>query len=255
MNQVLENTFALTPSELTKEYRRNRKFRELLETGSFIYIDGMLVANNPQSITLIDGQPTLALDVYNNPLGYALSFDVVHLPLHKEIPSDFNDSEREQKSKSFDPDKNSMLPEGLGEIVNRQKELYDFVASLPRNLGFWEMMGRLIEKEGSDLYDFEEKTQLNEVHYYRAKRSVKNPEKVEHVASKSVILAFAAGYDLTRKIADLFLEAAEKTLSLTSNADIHYAIVLDTMIGVKMDIKNEWLESNEIPRLGSSQRI
>jgi len=255
MNQVLENTFVLTPGELIKEYRRNRKFRELLETGSFIYIDGMLVANSPQSIALINGQPNLVLDVRKNPLGYALSFDVVHLPLHKGIPLDFNDPEKNQKSKSFDPDKNSMLPEGLGKIVNRQKELYDFVASLPRNLGFWEMMGRFIEKEGSNLYDFEEKTQLNEAHYYRAKRSVENPEKVKHVASKSVVLAFAAGYDLTRKITDLFLEAAEKTLSLTSNVDIHYAIVLDTMIGIKMDIKNEWLESNEIPRLGSNQRI
>jgi len=251
MNRITESTYILTADEIVAEYQQNKELRRRLESGSFIYVEEMLILNDMKFIDYANKYPLITEDTHANLSRYAISFDIVFLPLLTGKLTGFDDSEKNRKIKNFDPDRNSLLPDNLGDVVTRQQELYDFFASLPRGMGSWEMMGKLIEREGCDLGDFEYKTCLNERQYFDAKRSLKDPSKVKNIPSKPTITAFAAGFGLTRKITDILLEAAGKSFSLASREDVCYSIVLDTMITVPIDIKNEWLVQNGVPPLGA----
>jgi len=254
MNQSAKQVTGITEDEIIKEYRRNSEFRKCLETGNFIYVDGMLVVNAPQFVEHRDGTLVLTDFAHSNLAECALFFSSVRLPTLAKRATTFCNTPKISVNKEFDPSASVAAKQRYETVLETQsKLLQNFIKNISLSLNCWEMIGQFIniykiEKFGKD--GFCEKTRLGEHHYLCAK----GEKKVKGQPSKITVISFAAGYDLPYQMAIRFLEAAGHTFSLASYDDNWYSFILCTMAGTSMDAKNEVLLSKGVKPLGSEQK-
>jgi len=253
MVQPTKITYKITSNELMKEYRKNPALRKRLQTGTYIYADDMLVLNTWQNVEHKSGNLSITDFASQNLENIALPFVEIIL----KLPGDQGAfaPPKTTNSVSYDPaEENIKIPSDYLAGAKRIAEIINLIKSKPRDTGAWQMMGMIIDYEKSDLNDFYLRTFLGERQYFDAKRSFKNENDVSNIPLKHTIISFAAGYDLPTSIADIILLLAEKSLSLASDDDICYSIVLDVFMGQPMEVKNRWLEKNGVPMLGQKEK-
>ena len=261
MQQTKKQTYTITPVELLKEYRINDELRKRLDIGCFVYVENMLVVNDPFFVTYEAGHPLLTDFDRDDLSKCALRFDVVQLSF-KSKQDVFGDRNALQ-DKSFAADVNVETPTNSG-FLERQKKIYTFINTI-QGLNCWDMIKSFLmfvneekiiytdDDIGTDMDIFCDRTNLGDYYY---KRAMGMMERTETIA-KEAILAFAAGYELYADMAEIFLKSAGHTLSLSLNDDVCYRLVLNIHTQSPIEVKNAELAKYGVKKnklLGSKQR-
>ena len=76
MSEFNDYTQHVTPDEALKEYCRNPELRNYLETDRFVYVEGVFVLNNSQTIYCENGILFLTDYARENLMDCALSFEI-----------------------------------------------------------------------------------------------------------------------------------------------------------------------------------
>jgi len=249
MHENEENTFRISFNDIIKVYRKNPHFRAQLYSGCFVYASDMLVVNNPQLVTYHDGKAMLTDANMHSLDEIALPFTVTEFRTAGNANA--FDPPKVIRAKGFNSDENKKLKAQCAHVLDIQKKLWsNFINNTILSLDGWGMLNKFIEDYDVSEYNFCNKTLLGE-HYYRRAKSKKN---IDGQPDKMAMLSFVVGYDLPHPIAIKFLEAAGHHLSLASEIDMCYTLVICTMAGYPMDEKNAWLNENGVEMLGSKQK-
>ena len=250
-----KQTYHVARNELIKEYMTNDNLRKHLDSGYFVYVDEMLVVNDPLYVMYSNGEPLLTEFDREELSNCALSFDVVQLnfPSKKDYFGDKN----ALQEKSLTIGKEVKAP-NKSEFFERQKKVYIFINSI-QGLNCWDMIKSFLDfvKHEKIIYGADDigtesdifcnRTNLGEFYYKRIVGTMARSEAIQ----KDAIIAFAAGYELYADMAEVFLRAAGYTFSLLSNDDVCHRLVLNTMTQSSIEVKNAELDKYGAKLLGT----
>ena len=76
MEQFREHTQEVSLKELFDEYLQSNELQDCLDKHPFIYVEGAMVLDTPQTIERKNGQPALTTDAREHLSGCALSFGI-----------------------------------------------------------------------------------------------------------------------------------------------------------------------------------
>ena len=244
----------ITDTDAFYEYADNPEFRKLIDSGLFRFIDGYFVINDEKYVT-VDEDGSLHLNDYawSHLAECTLQFTYrqVNMKKHGEFHTDLfhrENGDAYQQLPQYDSDKNTA-------VVLRAEELSklreDFEARYADHKEmtqtFWERAYSIMQKKKWNTAIFCEKTQLNEMTYSRAKNNFNSNPDVR------TVISICAGLDLDLPLTTELLGLAGHTLSNTREHQA-YGYVISVMKGRTIHERNQFLESVQVPLLGSKDR-
>ena len=253
----MNRTYLIKPDELLKEYSMNDKLRKLLDMGSFVYVEEMLVLNDLKYVAYKNGLPWLTDFDREELPKCALSFNVSQLSFTGKKDSFGKEDALQTKRLATGDDMEIQSDSAFSE---RQKKVYLFISTI-QGLNCWDMIRKFLEfvKQEKIIYDdndigtdsdiFCNRTNLGEYYYKRIMGTMDRTEAIK----KEAVIAFAAGYELYADMAEIFLKSAGHSLSLSLKDDVCYRLVLNTKTQSPIDVKNAELDKYGGKKLGSKQ--
>lgn len=253
-----KQTHQILHHELPNAYKLDNNLCKYLDDGYFVYVDEMLVLNDPLYVAYNNGKPLLTELGHKELSTCALSFDVIQLT----FPSKKNHfgNKTAFQTKTLTTGKEVKTP-SMSDFFERQKIIYPFINSI-QGLSSWEMIKSFLDfikqekiiyrsdEIGSESDIFCNRTNLGEFYY---KRIIGEMERSDEM-KKEAIVAFAAGYELYADMAEIFLKAAGVTFTLRSHDDVCHRLVLNTMTQSPIEVKNDELRKYRAKLLGTKSR-
>jgi tellurite methyltransferase len=252
MIQNSKQTYLITPVELLKEYRMNDKLRKCLDAGHFVYVEEMLIVNDPEYIMYKDGQPLLT-DFDREKLSKcALIFNIIQLSFPGK--QDYFGKKDSLQSKRLSANEN-IEAESSSEFLERQKKIYSFINSI-QGLNCWDMIGKFLEfikqekiiytanDKGTDSDIFCSRTNLGDYYYKRAMGTMERKTAI----MKEAVIAFAATIAhndfevviMMREILAGNISRYRKALGLTQEA-------LAAKLGITFQAVSKWETGQTVP--------
>lgn len=236
------------------EYSDNAVFREIIDSGLFVHIDGYFVINDSKYIQQFpNGHTTLTDYAWSHISECTLQFTYrkVNLKLHGQYHQDIfhrKSGASYQKLPTFDSDKNISVIQHAEEL--RQKQV-EFEAQYADHLAvtetFWQAAFNIMRKRKWNTRIYCEKTGLNEMTYSRAKNNA------DSLPDFLTVISICAGLDLDIGVTTNLLGLAGHTFSGSRDHQA-YSFVITNYRGRSLAEKNEFLDSINVTRLGSKQR-
>ena len=245
---------AISAYEAFYEYSDNAAFRDIIDSGWFIYADGYFVINDPQYIQQFqNGRITLTDYAWHHLSECTLQFSYrkVNLGLHGEYHQDVfhrKSGNSYYKLPTFEPDRNISVVKHAEELRQKKAEFeaqYADHAAVTET--FWQAAYSIMQKKKWNTSIFCEKTGLNEMTYSRAKNNA------DSLPDFMTVISICAGLDLDIGVTSNLLGLAGHTFS-SSRDHQAYSFVINNYRGRSLADKNEFLDSINVTRLGSKQR-
>ncbi|MCL2187308.1 MAG: hypothetical protein FWC16_03880 [Defluviitaleaceae bacterium] len=223
-------TCKITIEEAWDEYFDNSDFREVIQSGDFVYTESSYVANNGEQCQE----------------KYALMFRAVevHAPDDSTVRGDAkNIGSKKKQAKFYDINIQSELPK---EIINRRNAAKkQFEKNSTTVKGAWERIYEYLRLEGANPQTFYEKTLVNESYFSKAKCKSDSP------LTMHIIVSIAAGYQWGLHRAEELLKLAGLAFSPVSKQHDAYIFVLAAMSGYDINYMNTLLVKEGLTPLGS----
>ena len=242
--RVLRTVYTISIPEVLKEYERNKKFRDLILTENFVYINDSYVCNDPRYINF-QKNGTLILTDYakERPEDCSLAFDETTaytvFKTSKRVGSgDVNvDVERE---KTFSKKNEAWLKAAVKEAVRAGSS----------EKTFWDHLAEIFTRHNTNAEDFESRTLLDKRStYYKYMNENKRPKKVE----VPTIVAIAVGYDLTLHETEGLMRLIGLSFIPANREHSIYKFIL-TLRTWDIHERNQVLDIAKVKRLGSHSR-
>jgi hypothetical protein len=244
----------ISPRDAFYEYCDNEKFRDIVDSGLFVYADEYFVINDEKYVTVESGGAYSLTDyAWNNLAECTLQFTYrcVNMPEHGKFHTDtFHRVNKEafQNLPSYEPDRNVSVI-GNAEELRRKQEQFESDYETHRALTptFWERAHEIMEAKHWNTTIFCEKTGLEAIVYSRIKNNPDSNPKIR------TVISICAGLDLDINMTDELLGLAGHRLSI-SREDQALAFAITGFRGKPIEERSAFLESLDFAPLGSIQR-
>jgi len=243
-------TLNITIPEAYREYKVNREFKELLQTGAFVFVDGKYILNAEAYISTATNEglqlTDYAVEVMSD---CALVFEskVTSVRFDSKDADFLNLTPEEKREKKYiSTNQSELLPKEI--IKQREKSKEQFAEQLKYKKTCWQRIFEILQTNNAKSSTFHDKTLLNSDYYIRAKNNNSPAPSVR------TIVAIAAGYDLGLPVTEELLKLAGHAFNPTSEEHDAYIFILTSMHGQNIDIKNELLIKDGFEPLGTKSR-
>ena len=223
--------------EAFKEYERNKIFRDIILSETFLYIDDEYIYNDPKYIYYKNGKPRLTDYAEEHIEECALLFDQdIEYTVYKTSTRADEDDDIKIKSKKTLSDKNKKWIDLI---------IQETVRAAESEINFWDKLMEIIKTKNAR--DFEKITLLNKSTYYKYMDKDKRPKTVE----LSTIMAIAVGYNLTLYETENLMRLAGLSFIPNNTEHAIYKFLLAFLRGYGTEKCNEILDDYNIEILGS----
>lgn len=251
-NKYQPNTLSIEEAFL--EYTENATFRNVLDSGNFIFVDGYFVLNDSKYIS-ISADDTYSLTEYAwehlDECTLRLSAKKVRNPnnnvysaviMHRDTGSG--------KVPQYDEAENQKIIQAAKDLEKAQAIFTwqnEVLKLLSPSKTCCEMIRDIIDARGWNNLIFESRTLLGTEVYSKAMNGKLNKPNVR------TITAFACGYDLSLSAVEFLLRSSGQSFDMTFE---HQALqfCISGLVGQPIKKRNEFLIKNNIEPLGTKQR-
>jgi len=246
-------TYTIPMKDGLYQYAVNTDFRKLIDTGSFVYVDGHYCLNDPKYVEH-DGFDTIEMTTY------ALEhMDECCIVFNKTPIPNPNYGEKRYKEcvlfqsavaktitdYKFNPADQNNAVHGLLAEISEAKEAAQILSTLPRNFG--EAVKSLMKRRNLANEELAEKSQLAAKTIQRLRNS---SDDSDH--KKETVIAVCIGLQLFPTVSTELLTLAGVTLKHTEQ-DILYRHILNTRYKSSIHDCNELLVVADFPRLTGAE--
>lgn len=236
------------------EYHDNPEFRELINSGLFVYANNFFVINDPKYV-IIRPDGSFAMTDYGwKNLGECtiqFTYRKVDIRIHGQYHTDTFHRDNHniyEKLPQYDASKNASVVAHAAELQAKRAEFEKQYAEHQEYTStFWEKAYELMNKKGWDVPTFCMETGLNEIVYSRAKNNHNSLPDVR------TVISICAGLDLDISMTTELLRLAGHTLT-NSREHQAYSFIITGYKGKSIYERNEFLAEINVPLLGSKQR-
>ena len=240
---MVELTYKIDIKDALDEYLQDGDFRELLQTGSFTYIENCFVLDKPEHISHNgENSPSLTNYARLNIEECAFHFEKI---TYRVIPAvkrgDSNDGGAKvtiESETKFLPNK-KWVQSAIKEAERASKS----------DKTFWEFIEDIFDRNNTNAVDFESRTLLDKTTYSKYMNKNKRPKTVEIPS----IVAIAVGYDLTLHETENLMRSFGLGFIPSNREHSVYKFIL-TLRGWDIHERNKVLDMAKITRLGSHSR-
>lgn len=246
----------INQDEAFLEYSNNPRFRKLVDSGLFRYVDGYFVINDEQYLQTDDtGQLTLTDKAWSNLSECTLQFSWRHLRDDEKSRWDslfiFHRANGQQKVSQYENGANVSVIQMSKALQAKRAEFekQNAVSKLTSiNKTCWQMIYEIIQYKGLSKSHFCELTHLGDEVYRKAEKNIDtNP-------TKRTIIAICCGLDIDIATTEKLLMLAGHAFS-ESEEDRALRFCITGFNGQPIEKANEFLESYGFAPLGSQQRL
>ena len=242
-------TYAISLQDARMEYESNTKFRKIIQSGFFVYIESSYILDTSDYVFRDEKTvPKLTDYAQKNLDECALSFDskIIYKYTGSSTRGDSqNDLAVEKKHKIYyDPvkQKKSLTQD----ILDRRKAaIQQFEKQSKYQKNCWQRIYEILRENKANPISFEIKTGLHRDYFSRAKTGKDSSPDVR------TIVAIAAGYNLGLHVAEELMGLAGHKFKPKSKEHDAYIFILTSMYDCSMDLKNELLEREGLKMLGT----
>lgn len=221
-------TYTIDFDKMLEEYRRNAAFRDILDNGNYLYVEGHLCKNNEKFIWTRNNHPCLSPYARTHMEECCLLFTVRHERQNYEyIPGVLNSNGRRGALSYLYRDE---YTDTLSETVAIQK----IAAGMPEK--FSETMVYHMFNLGMTREALAERSLLSTRTIARMRNCAKKMPSVESIVAVSV------GMNLFPELSDDLLKKADRQLDVTIPEQLCYKVMLRTMYRETIYQWNEMLE-------------
>jgi len=236
------------------EYCDNEEFRRVIDTGLFCYADGYFAINDEKYVTASDdGGYSLTDYAWSNLAECTLQFTNRRVNMrehgryhvdafHRTNPNAY------EKFPHYDSDRNVSVVDTAEDLRKKREEFeaqYEIHKAITKT--FWQRAYEIMEAKHWNSSIFADKTLLNEIAYSRAKNNY------DSIPDIRTVMAICAGLDLDIALTNELLSLAGHTLS-NSREHQAYGFIITGYKGKSINERNEFLQTLELPPLGTKQR-
>lgn len=243
-------------SDAFYEYCTNLEFRELVDSGLFLYVDGYFVINNEKYIEHDDnGALSLTTYAWGHLSECTLQFKWRALKgsdILKHLPSEIlHRANADRKTSAFETDQNEAVIQ-MSEELRQKREEFERQNSIRKitaiNKTCWQLIYEIIQSKGLSKTHFCSLTNLGEEVYRKAEKNIgTNP-------SVRTIVAIARGLDLNLDTTESLMRLAGHAFGETDE-DQALKFCITGFSGQTIEDANEFLESYNYEPLGTKQRL
>lgn len=246
----------VTPSEVFLEYSTNPEFTELLDSGSFKYVEGYIVVNDEKYVSRSeDGKYRLTEYAWENLKECCLQFTLkkYNSEKHHDFPYEIfhrNNGNNDPTVPQYERDNNSAVLNMSAELIAKRDAFEKQHAKHKISVGeetCWEAIMKLINGLGMSKAHFCYATNLGEEVYRKAEKGVGVPKL-------RTIVAIACGLDLDLSTTEHLLQLAGHAFDNSQESQA-LKFCITGYAGATIDERNEFLESYGYKPLGTKERM
>jgi len=244
-----KQSYTIPLAEARREYLKNEAFREVLNSGCFIYAEDSYVLNDERYIIKNGSGYHLTDYARANLTECALLFDEREIIKYSgsvtrgEVAQDAVIDIRHSTTYSSARQK-SGLTDDIKRMRKNALELFDMQSTQQKTC--WQWIYDIITDKGTTTSGmFVQKTSLVSKVYDRAKNNDPSMPKMK------TIITIAAAYDLELTTTEALLRLAGHSFSPTSKEHDCFRFIISTMHGYTLQAKNELLDEEGFDPLGS----
>ena len=249
---MMNLVYTITLPDARKEYANNSGFRDIIQSGCFVYAEGSYILDKPEYISRNqDNIPELTEYARQNLGECALAFDdtVIYKYSGSATRGDFKSLMTVEKKHSVSYKPASQKKELTDEIIKRRElAKQDFEYQRAQSKNCWERIYEILQEKRATADSFHLTTRLHPDYYSRAKKGRNSPPELR------TIIAIAAGYNLGIHRAEELLNLAGHAFISTSEEHDAFRFILNSMYDCDMDTKNELLMQEGFEPLGTKPR-
>jgi hypothetical protein len=245
-----KQTYTIPFAEARREYLNNDAFREVLNTGCFIYVENSYVLNSAEYVAYGgNNEPVLTEYARAHLDGCALLFEereIIKYSGSVTRGADGQEAAVEIRNTTSYPALRQK--KGLTEDIQRLRKamLEQFELQAAHQKTCWQRIFEIITNKGTTTSgQFQNKTGLVDKVFNRAKNNALSMPEMK------TVITVAAAYDLDLSTMEELLRLAGHSLSPASKEHHCYRFILTTMFGRGMQAKNEFLVEEGFEPLGS----
>lgn len=235
------------------EYRTNKEFQKLIDSGLFIYVDGHFVINDEQFVSNEDGHYSLTDYAWANLDDCTLQFTwqtISQKDAARGFPFEiFHRENATRKVSKYDSSKNAS-------VVQMSEQLKEKRAEFERQNNIrkvvtpaktcWELIYEIIQSKGISKAHFCSATSLGEEVYRKAEKNIGTKPSLR------TIVAIGRGLDLDIATVERLLQLAGHAFD-DSDESQALKFCITGYSGKSVDDANEFLESYGYEPLGTKQ--
>jgi len=233
-------TYDISIEEAFEEYLENNEFREIVQSGAFIYIGSRYVINNPENIHIGDnGCFKLTSSAEQNIDKCSLVFEDIEViePDDSKRGDSKGSNIKKRKLKYFDYSIQSEPSKETIKLYRASVELYE--KQLDHVKVPWERIHEYLMQEGATAETFSTTTHLNSAYFTKAKNHDVDPP------SMHTIISIAAGYNWDLARTKELLQLAGRDFSPAYKLHNTYFFIISHMHGCSIEEKNAILVNAE----------
>jgi len=249
---MTKKVYTITLDEAHKIYVANNDFRNTLQSGCFLYIEGSYVLNLPQYVCETgEGKYELTEHARQNLSECALAFDnrTIYKYSGSSTRGDSTGQSKTTKIKETEYKPGSQGVDIPSVILERRKSAKkQFESQLEHTKTCWQRIYEILQTKHANPVTFQDKTLLGAEVFSRAKNNY------ESVPDVRTIVAISAGYDLGLPLTEELLGLAGHGFIATSKEHDSYRFIIASMFGEDINVKNEMLIQDGFAPLGTKAR-
>jgi hypothetical protein len=250
-----QQSFSISNQEGFLEYIHNEHFRNLIDSGLFLFINGYYVINDPLYVEKDENNRySMTEYAWNNLDECTIHF--VLKPVRSKKDLNFpgiimHRADGLNKLPQYDEEKTKEIVKHYENVIKNKQVAYDrekeTLAILSPEKTCCQMLSDLFDARGIKRYKLEKLTLLGGEVYSKVKNNNLGNPKTE------TIVAIACGLDLTPAATERLMQAAGRSFTY-SEEDRAFKYCIAGYLGHPIEDINDFLEQNGIEPLGSKQR-